>query len=99
MTCLTCGIGTLRPLPGNKTHEVCFSTGVFLDYEGLLCICASCVLESAFMLGMLPEAKADELRKNNRELGRQNQKVGVELEQAKQMIRNMAELFKLDIPS
>lgn len=93
-TCLVCN-SILRPRTGNKAdgHEYALSTGVFIDFEGFVVICESCITEVAHMLGFLPEHAIDQLRKNNRELGRQNTQLRKELGQAKQAIKSLKEIF------
>ncbi len=44
-------------------------TGVSIDMEGTLMLCHACITEMADLIGMIPGAKAEELRQSNRKLG------------------------------
>lgn len=96
-TCLVCN-SDLRPRSQNKADgkEYALSTGVFIDFEGLVVICESCITEAAHLLKFVPEHAVENLRKNNRELGRQNTQLRKELGQAKQAIKSLKEIFHRD---
>lgn len=61
--CYLCAGINARPL---------VQTGVSIDFEGHLVICAKCVRRMAGMLGWIDEEKAEKLRQANRHLGAEN---------------------------
>jgi hypothetical protein len=95
--CLVCN-SDLRNIKLTKQKERALSTGIAIDFEGIVVICESCITEAADLIGMVPEAAVDRLRKNNRELVRRERQTAQELEQAKQTIRSLAFLFPEAIP-
>ncbi len=90
--CLVCN-SDLRQNPDN-THELAISTGIYIDFEGLLCICQSCLTEAARLLDLIPASEIERLQKNNRELGRQNRQLKDEQTTAKRTIADLTSLFR-----
>lgn len=93
-SCIKCH-SDLRPRSGNRAdgHEQALDTGVSIDFEGRVVFCETCIIEIATQLGMIREGKVDELRKNNRELGRQNRQFSLELETCKRTIKSLKGIF------
>lgn len=67
-----------RDLPGGGREKV-LDLGVWIEVEGKLLICQTCGDEIATALGYVPPAKADELRRSNRELGMANARLTKQL--------------------
>jgi hypothetical protein len=50
--CAVCSNDYPRPIPGSNRHERVAETGLFIDGEGEVCICESCIVDIATQLGM-----------------------------------------------
>lgn len=54
-----------EPRQGDRVLD----THIFIEWEGRIAICESCIREAGAAFGMLTPEKADELRQSNRALG------------------------------
>jgi len=77
--------------PGDKGV---LSTGIAVDMEGMVELCQKCVEEMAHVFGCLTVEKSDELRKKNREYGRQAQAAEAKLAKRDEIVKLLKELAK-----
>lgn len=61
-------------------RERAITTGELIEMEGLFTICETCLVEGAYLIGMIPSARAETLQKRNRELGMENKRLRERLE-------------------
>lgn len=68
-----------RVISPEGAKEKVLDLGVWIEMEGKLLICQTCGDEIARALGYVAPAKADELRRSNRELGMANARLTKQL--------------------
>lgn len=88
--CYFCGSGQ-QPYQDERfpAYAPALDLATAVEFEGFLYACANCVIEWAHLYGMMDTAKVNEIKANNRTLGRRNQILEQKLSEAVDMIQSL----------